>query len=476
MRNIFGHLNFVLIYIDDILIYNWGTEEEHEDCVQKVLDICLENNIRINLEKSVIGVKKLKYLGFILCKTGIMANPEKVANLLAFPPPTSRTKLQAQLGSLNFFRKFASDLATILADVTALTSSKVKWHWNQQLQDSLDKAKKLLARKTLLVYPDFSKMFHLYCDASELGIGVVVQYDGDISQPIYFYSQKFNPTQYKYTVVHKEALVVISNLRHLRKLLYRTQITIYTDSLNLSYMQTSNSMKLQRYYLEVMEYSPKILHISGKENKTADLLSRMDFDMNSIEICELNAFTLSTEKLHHEQLNCNETNEIIENIKYNDDYEYKTIEGNMILCKHGTNQMIIPKKLRFKIIQGNHEMFGHPGIQRMMNTIKHYFHWTNMIKDVTEYIKHCHTCQTRKLNRKKYGTLEPTTIDVDIAKFEVVALDLVGPLPKSVADGFKYDHILTIIDIKSRYVELIPLTQTTGDVIAKLFDDNWLCK
>ena len=216
-------------------------------------------------------------MGFILCETG-MANPEKIRNLLAFPPPTSRVKLQAQLGSLNFFRKFAPDIATILANVTALTSSKVKWHWNEELQKSLNKAKSLLAKRTLLVYPDFNKRFHLFCDASELGIGVVVvQYEGDIPQPIYFYSRKFNPTQYKYTVVHKEALAVISILRHLHKLLYGTQITIHTDSLNLSYMQTSNSMKLQRYYLEIMEYSPNIEHISGKENKTADLLSRMDW-------------------------------------------------------------------------------------------------------------------------------------------------------------------------------------------------------
>ena len=58
MRNIFGHSKFVLIYIDNILIYNWVTEEEHQEFVRQVVDICLQNNIRINLAKSIFGVEK----------------------------------------------------------------------------------------------------------------------------------------------------------------------------------------------------------------------------------------------------------------------------------------------------------------------------------------------------------------------------------------------------------------------------------
>ena len=171
------------------MIFN-SSEEEHNDHVKQVMQILLENHIRINMVKSTFAVLELKYLGFILSQLGIRANPEKIQGLLAIPPPTS------VLGSMNFFRCFVPDLATILVDVTALTSSKVPFTWNQELQNSLDTAKQLLARQTLLVYPDFTKEFHLYCDATDLGLGVVVvQFKGDIPQPIYFYSRKFNDTQ-----------------------------------------------------------------------------------------------------------------------------------------------------------------------------------------------------------------------------------------------------------------------------------------
>ncbi len=93
MRTLFGHLAFVLIYIDDILIFS-KSQEEHIGHLKIVLDIFLENNIRINLKKSVFAVKELKYLGFILKHNGIAPNPAKVESLMEIPPPTNLKQLQ----------------------------------------------------------------------------------------------------------------------------------------------------------------------------------------------------------------------------------------------------------------------------------------------------------------------------------------------------------------------------------------------
>ena len=188
-------------------------------------------------------------------------------------------------------------------------------------------------------------------------------------------------------------------------------------------------MKLQRYYLEIIEYSPTIKHIEGKVNNTADILSRMDFDDSSLEVYEIDDFPLSTRLIYEKQHEDKDLRKIIDNIEDHKDYQTRKIEGNNILCKKDNNRMIAPKSMRADILKWHHEVFGHPGIQRMNKTIKNYFEWSNMINDVTEFIKTCHICQTSKINRKKYGKLEPTTIDVDIAKFEILAMDLVGKLP-----------------------------------------------
>ena len=82
--------------------------------------------------------------------------------------------------------------------------------------------------------------------------------DIDIPLPVYFYSRKFHGLQIRYTVVHKEALGVISTLNHLPKLLFSFKLYIYTDSLNLSNLQSSSLKKLQRYYMMMSDFDMKI--------------------------------------------------------------------------------------------------------------------------------------------------------------------------------------------------------------------------
>ncbi len=108
--------------------------------------------------------------------------------------------------------------------------------------------------------------------------------------------------------------------------------------------------------------------------------------------------------------------------------------------------------------------------------MKMYFSWPKMKDDIEKFVKNCHVCQINKQNRKKYGHLTGTTIELNINKFEVIAADIMGPLLISKDDGMEYSHILTIIDIKSRYIELIPLHNTLGPTVATAIDQVWLCR
>ncbi len=74
-----------------------------------------------------------------------------------------------------------------------------------------------------------------------------------------------------------------------------------------------------------------------------------------------------------------------------------------------------------------------------------------MGKDVENYVKFCEIYAKNKVNRRKYGHLTATNIDLDISAFEIVALDICGPFLEPIDDeGISYKHILTIIDIASR--------------------------
>ena len=481
MRAILGDLEFVLIYLDDILILS-KSPAEHIEHVKIVLQRIIDNHIRINLDKSYFGVLELKYLGFILNQKGIRANPEKVDAIYKMPIPGTQKDLRSQLCSISFFRRFIPNLASIVAPLNNMIGKNRIFTWNNKFENRLLHARQLLAKKTLLVYPRFDKTFHIYCDASDYGVGVAIfQYDDkEVPQPIYFYSKKFHGAQLSYSVVHKEALAVISILQHLRKILYGCKLVIYTDSLNLSHLQTSNSRKLQRYHLEISDFDFEIKHIAGADNVVADYLSRMDYSLEAKnEILSMELFPLSTNYIRNEQLKDREIQKIIadfENGRNTERYHMQTIEEKEILCLKDTNRMIVAKNIQKDLLTWTHETFGHPGISRMTNTLKNYVHWRNMAKDIAIYVQHCHICQISKKNKRNYGKLTASNIDLECRKFEVVAIDIVGPMAVSDEDGFEYNHILTIIDIKTRYIELVPLNSTTGLELATAFDEEWICR
>eukprot|EP00834_Sanchytrium_tribonematis_P005485 NODE_335_length_9311_cov_0.760313.p1 type:complete len:485 gc:universal NODE_335_length_9311_cov_0.760313:7947-6493(-) len=242
--------------------------------------------------------------------------------------------------------------------------------------------------------------------------------------------------------------------------------------------------------MEIMDFNPTVEHISRKSNVVADLLSRMNFQQSFLESLAMEDFPLATQyirtaqladsvlKSHLLQLERDQhpgKNEFESNENQSSEYCVNSIENNVVMCKKDSFQMIIPQNLRKDILVWAHDLFGHPGQGRMYNTLKSYIYWTGLQQDIKEFVKKCHICQTGKQNKKNYGKLHKTTIDMDINPFQVVAIDVVGPLSSvSEDDGIVFTHILTIIDIKTRFIELVALTNTSGLNIANTVDNVWL--
>ena len=84
----------------------------------------------------------------------------------------------------------------IITPLTMLTSKEAKWEWNDVHQNAFNKIKQIVARETLLAYPDFNKPYVIHTDASNTKLGAVISQN---NQPIAFYSRKLAPTQTRYT-------------------------------------------------------------------------------------------------------------------------------------------------------------------------------------------------------------------------------------------------------------------------------------
>ena len=96
--------SFVVVYLDDILIFN-KTWEEHMRHIQQVLSTLRQQKIYVNLEKWSFGMNRVQYLGYIVDDHGVHVDPTKIQVIHDWPALTTLTELQSFLELTNFYRQ-----------------------------------------------------------------------------------------------------------------------------------------------------------------------------------------------------------------------------------------------------------------------------------------------------------------------------------------------------------------------------------
>ena len=272
MTELFAGLDYVRAYIDDLLIISKGSYEEHLEHLDSVLIRLKQAGLKVNAKKSFFCQHELEYLGYWITRDGIQPIPKKIEAIKNIAPPKTRKQLRSFIGMINYYRDMWRKRSEILAPLTELTSDKNKWEWTNVHQRSFDLIKKVLARETLLSYPNFNEVFDIHTDASDYQLGSVISQNG---KPIAFYSRKLNPAQTRYTTTEKELLAIVETLKEFKNILLGQQIRIFTDHKNLTY-KTHNSSRVMRWRLTIEEFSPELIYIPGETNIVADSLSRLD--------------------------------------------------------------------------------------------------------------------------------------------------------------------------------------------------------
>jgi len=112
--------DFVISYIDDILIYSNSLEEHHEH-VSKVLEKLLENNLYVKLEKCEFDKSETTFLGYVISKDGLKMDKEKIKAILDWPVPTNVKEVQSFIELCNYYRLFIKDFAKIANPIHKLT-------------------------------------------------------------------------------------------------------------------------------------------------------------------------------------------------------------------------------------------------------------------------------------------------------------------------------------------------------------------
>ncbi|KAJ9535560.1 hypothetical protein OSB04_un001305 [Centaurea solstitialis] len=263
---------FVIVFIDDILIYS-KTVEEHGEHLRKVLELLKHEQLYAKFSKCEFWLKEVQFLGHIVTQEGIKVDPAKIEAIQSWESPKSPKEVRSFLGLAGYYRRFIKHFSAIATPLTRLTKKEVKFEWTPTCEYTFNNLKEKLTRAPILALPNGTDGFVVYCDASKLGLGCVLMQEGKV---IAYASRKLKEHELNYPTHDMELAAVVFALKIWRHYLYGVKCQIYTDHKSLQHILNQKELNMrQRRWVELLsDYDCEILYHPGKGNVVADALSR----------------------------------------------------------------------------------------------------------------------------------------------------------------------------------------------------------
>jgi len=170
---------FVVVFIDDILIYS-KSEEEHAEHLKIVLQVLKEKKLYAKLSKCEFWLKEVSFLGHIISGSGIDVDPSKIDAVSQWETPKSVTEVRSFLGLAGYYRRFIEGFSKLALLLTQLTCKGRTFVWDVQCENNFNELKQRLTSASVLILPKSDEPFVVYYDASKLGLGCVLMQDNKV--------------------------------------------------------------------------------------------------------------------------------------------------------------------------------------------------------------------------------------------------------------------------------------------------------
>lgn len=161
---------FIIIYLDDIVVYN-ETLEEHVQFLEEVLSKLRAHQLYVKKEKCEFCMQEIMFLGHKVSKGQIRMDERKVKVIVEWTSPTKVSELRLFLGQTNYYRRFVKDYSNPLTDLLKKDQS---WEWTEKCEQAFTRVKEAVTTKSVLCLPDFSLPFEVHTDASDRALGGVL--------------------------------------------------------------------------------------------------------------------------------------------------------------------------------------------------------------------------------------------------------------------------------------------------------------
>jgi hypothetical protein len=530
MDSIFGDLDFVSCYLDDVLIAS-RSAEEHLKHLQIVFERLHKHRLLARETKCAFYMSEIKFLGFVFSAQGKAVDSSKTAALRVLPVPDTVVELQRWLGAVNYYSTFIPHFADITAPLTDLLKShpdkvrrksKAKLEWLQVHQDAFEAIRAALASPPLLRLFDPALPCKVSVDASKVALGgVLEQEEHGLWRPVAYYSRKLLPAEQRYTTRERECLAVKQCLVVWRHYLLGAPFQVKSDHESLKWLKTQDVSTLSDRLLRWVEFFSLFDfdqgYIPGEKNVLPDHFSRPTSSVvvasahgteDSLDLMSLalllqehqhilpllaasedavfpdsEVHSLFYDAIVTAQKQDPEISAIVQ--KLLDPLGAAQSEFRMLYVVHNgvlgvreaegrIRTVVPPGPLRTDVCRYFHDEAGHPGVQRTLQAVTQYFYWPNMSRFVAQYVSSCSACQAAKgSNRLPAGFVEPHVLPEEpAAEWTVDFIDL----PRS-AEG--HNCLLVWTERVSKLVVLVPMSNQAESItaveVAKAFVDHVFC-
>ncbi|GJW98577.1 putative reverse transcriptase domain-containing protein [Tanacetum coccineum] len=335
---------FVIVFIDDILIY-YKNKKEHEEHLKAVLELLKKEKLYAKFSKCEFRIPKVQFLCHMIDSQGIHMDPAKIKSIKDWESPKTPMEIRQFLGPTG---------------------------------------------TSILALPEGSEDLIVYCDASHKGLGAILMQREKL---ISYASRQLKIHEKNYTTHDLELGSVVFSLKLWRHYLYGTKCTVFTNHKSLQHILNQKELNIrQRRWLELLsDYDCEIRYHPGKANVVADALSRKERS-KPLRVQAL-VMTIGLD-IPKQNLNAQTEARKPENIK-NEDVGGMLTENSKDLEKLKTEKL--EPRAEWNTMLHRQE-FGYHDMKKL-------YWWPNMKANIATYVSKCLTCAKVKAEHQRPSRL-----------------------------------------------------------------------